>query len=229
VAKKKQFAIIGLGTFGMNVAKQLAQKGAQVLAIDTDEKKINEIAPSVTQAVAADATDEKVLRSLGISEFDAGVVAIGENLESSILVTLLLRESGVKMIIVKSVSSLHSKIAVKVGADRVVYPEVETAKKLAEGLISPTMLEEIELSQEYTIAQIITPKKFINKTLRELNLRAKYGINIIAIKHKSPYLTDKNESDFKFEMNMSPKPDDEIGEGDELFVIGKETSVEKLK
>jgi trk system potassium uptake protein TrkA len=91
------------------------------------------------------------------------------------------------------------------------------------------MLEEIELSQEHTIAQIIAPKKFINKTLRELDLRAKYNINIIAIKHKVPYLTDKDESDFKFETNMSPQPDDEISEGDELFVIGKETDVEKLQ
>lgn len=229
MAKKKQFVVIGLGTFGMNLAKYLAKKGIQVLAIDRDEKKIDEVAPFVTQAIAADATDEKILRSFAIGEFNAGIVAIGENLESSILTTLLLRELGVKMIIVKSISSLHAKIAAKVGADRIIYPEIETARKLADNLISPTMLEEIELSSEYTIAQIITPKKFINKTLRELDVRIKHGINIIAIKHKVPYLTDKDESDFKFETNMSPEPDDEISEGDELFVIGRETDIEKLK
>lgn len=227
--KKSQFVVIGLGVFGTNVAKCLAEKGAEVLAIDKDENKTQEIAPFVTKAITADVTNEKILKQLGVNEFDVGIVAIGESLESSILVTLLLREAGVKTVIVKSINLLHAKIAAKVGADRVIYPEIETAKKLAESLISPNILEEIELSPEYDIAEVIAPKKFINKTLGDLNIRAKYGIMVIALKHKEVYLNDTDETDMKIVTNISPEANDEIRDGDILVVIGKDKDIKELQ
>jgi trk system potassium uptake protein TrkA len=227
--KKKQFIVIGLGTFGFNVAKNLSEKNVEVLAIDKNEARVNEIAPFVTKAVTADATNEKVLKTLGVSDFDIGIIAIGESLESSILATLLLKELGTKTIIVKSINALHSKIAIKVGADRVVYPELESAKKLVESLISPNILEEIELSPEYNIAEIIAPKKFVNKTLGDLNIRANYKLNVIALKHKIVYLTDTDETDIKTETNISPDANTEIMEGDILVVIGKYEDIKKLQ
>jgi len=154
MAKKQQFAVIGLGTFGSNVAIELAHHGAQVLAIDTDEERINDISPHVAQAVIADATEEKALRDIGVMDCDVAIIAIGENMETSIMITLLLKEMGVKNIIVKSISALHSRIAAKIGADKVIFPEFEMAKKLAENLVSPNILEEIELSPEYNIIEM---------------------------------------------------------------------------
>jgi len=226
---KKQFLVVGLGTFGENVAKYLTEKGAQVIAIDKDEKKVQNIAHFVTQALTADATDEKFLKSLNPEEIDVGIVAIGESLEDSVLVTLHMKELGVKKIVVKCINQLHARISAKLGADRIVYPELEMAKRVAEGLISPNILEEIELSPEYNIVELIVPKKFIGKTIKQAKIRSEYNLNIIAIKRKVPYLTDSGESDFKEEINISPFPDDELNDGDILVVIGKDSDVERLK
>jgi len=227
--KKYQFLVVGLGVFGTNVAKILSQKGAEVLVIDNDEKKIQEISPFVTQAIVADATDEKTLRSIGAGDIDIAIVAIGENMEASILTTLLLRELGVKQILVKNINPLHAKIAAKVGADRIVYPEVEVAHKVAESFLSPNIFEVIKLSQEYNVSEVGVLKKFWGKNLKELDIRAKYGVNVIAIKRKAPFVTDSGESDFKEEVNIAPGPEEELNEGDRIIVIGKENDIEKLK
>lgn len=226
---KNQFLVIGLGTFGMTLARCLTEKNAEVIAIDKDEKKVEEISSYVSQAMTADATDEKMLKSLGLEDIDTAIVSIGESLEDSILATLHLRELKVKKIIVKCINQLHAKISVKLGADKVIYPEVEMAKKLAESLISPNILEEIELSPEYNITEIVTPKKFINKTLKQIGLRDTFGLNIIAIKRKIPYLTDSGESDLKEEIKISPGSDEELQDGDILVVIGKDSDINKLK
>ncbi|MDI6640734.1 MAG: TrkA family potassium uptake protein [Elusimicrobiota bacterium] len=227
--KKNHFLILGLGTFGMTLAKCLSEKGAEVIAIDKDEKKVEEISGFVSQAMTGDASDEKMLKSLGLEDIDIAVVAIGENLEDSILATLHLRESQVKKIIVKCINQLHAKISAKLGADRIVYPEVEMAKKLAESFISPNILEEIELSPEYNIVEIVLPKKFIGKSIRQVGLRAEFGVNLIAIKRKMPYLTDSGESDFKEEIIIAPTADEEFQDGDILVVVGKDADIEKLK
>jgi trk system potassium uptake protein TrkA len=226
---KRQFAVIGLGTFGTSVAKELHSKGAQVLVIDTNEEKVKDITSFVTQAVVADATEEKVLRSLGVADIDCAIVAIGESMESSIMITLLLKDMGVKSIVVKSTSSLHSKIVAKLGADKVIYPEYETAKKLAESLISPNILDEIELSQDYNIVEMMAPDKFWGKTIRESEIRANFKVNVIAIKRRAPIITEEGESDIKEEIDIAPGGEFEIKENDILVLVGKEADLDSLK
>jgi trk system potassium uptake protein TrkA len=226
---KKQIAVIGLGTFGFNVAKELAKNGIQVLAIDRDEEIVNEISQTVAHALCADATEEKVLRDAGVVDCETVIVAIGESMETSILVTLLLKEIGVKNIVVKSTSPWHSRIAAKIGANRVVYPEYEMAKKLAEGLASPNILEEIELSPEYNIVEMVAPKQFWGKTIRESGMRASFKINVIAIKRFVPVITEEGESDIKEEINIAPGGEDEMLENDILLLVGREADLKRLK
>lgn len=225
---KKQYAVIGLGTFGFNVAKELAKHGIQVLAIDKNEQLVNDISSEVAQSVVADATDEKVLKDLGVTDCEVAIVAIGESMETSILVTLLLKELGVKNIIVKSTSPWHSRIAAKIGANRIVYPEFEMAKKLAESLASPNILEEIELSPDYNIIELVAPKKFWGKTILGTGIRHDYRVSVIAIKRFNPVITDEGESDIKEEINIAPGPDDEIQENDVLLLVGREVDLKKL-
>jgi trk system potassium uptake protein TrkA len=226
---KKQIAVIGLGTFGFNVARELAKNGIQVLAIDKNEAIINEVSSIVAHAVCADATDEKVLQDAGVIDCETVIVAIGESMETSILVTLLLKELGLKNIVVKSTSPWHSRIAAKIGANRIVYPEYEMAKKLAEGLASPNILEEIELSPEYNIVEIVAPKTLWGKTIHESGIRAGFKINVIAIKRFVPVITEEGESDIKEEINIAPGGDDDIMENDILLLVGRETDLNRLK
>lgn len=227
--KKRQYAVIGLGTFGSNIATELSSKGVQVLAIDNDEDKVKELAPFVTHAVVADATEEKALRALEINEIDVAIIAIGESMESSILISVLLRELGVKTIIAKSINSLHAKILAKLGIDKVIYPEREAARKLAESLVSPNIFEEIELSPEYNIVELLAPKKFWGQTIKESELRAYYKVNIIAIKRPTPIITEDGETDIKIEMNIAPGADDDIKENDIFILVGKDTDLKRLK
>lgn len=225
---KKYFGVIGLGTFGSNVARELSRRGMQVLALDSDEEKVKDIANEVTQALVVDATDEKELRNSGIADCDVVIVSVGENMETSILITLLLKELNVKQIIVKSLSPLHSRIAVKVGADRVIYPEYEMAKRLAESLTTPNILEEITLSPDYNIVEVVVPKKFVGKTIAEIDVRSRFGISIIAIRRKETVILDSGETDFKEETTISPSAMTELNEGDVLVVIGKQEDINKL-
>jgi trk system potassium uptake protein len=227
--RRKQFAVIGLGTFGSSVAKALETHGAQVVGVDLNEEKVQEIAPQITQAVVADATEEKALRSLGIPDMDVCIVSIGENMEASILVTLLLREVGAKSVMVKGLNELHGRVLAKIGADRVVFPEQDMALKLVESLVSPNIFDEIQLSPEYTIIELAAPKAFVGQTLSAISLRARYGVSVVAIKKKVPILTDAGETDFKEETNIAPAADDEVAEGDVLVIIGRYEDLDKLK
>ena len=227
--KKKQIAVIGLGTFGSSVARELTLKGAEVLAIDTDEDKVKDITQHVAQAVVADATEDKVLRSLGVSDFDTAIVAIGESMESSILITLLLKELGVKNIIVKSISSLHSKVVAKVGANRVIYPEYEMAKKLADSLVSPNILEEIELSPEYNIVEALAPKRFWGKSIRDSEIRTNFNVDVIAVKRHAPVINDDGQSDVKEEIFIVPGGSFEIMEGDVVVLVGRDQAIDQIK
>lgn len=227
--KKRQFAVIGLGTFGYNVAVELAKKNIQVLAIDHNAEIVNRISQFVTQALVADATDERAVEDAGVADCDSVVVSIGESIETSILVTLIVKELGVKNIIVKCISAWHSKVAAKLGADTVVYPEFEMAKRLVDGIVTPNILEQIELSKDYNLVEIIAPKEFWGKAIKETGIRNNYGINIIAIRRHIPVIDDDGQSDIKEEVNMVPGPDDEIHQNDILVVIGPEQSLSKLK
>ncbi len=226
---KKLFGVIGLGTFGSSIARELFKKNAQVLAIDIDENIVNKISDSVTQAIAADATDEKSLENAGIKDCDTVIISIGEDIETSILATLIVKDFGVKNVIVKCVSQWHSKIAAKIGADKVVYPELEMAEKLADSMVSPNILEQIEFSKDYNLVEILAPKDFCGKTIKESGIRNKYGLNVIAIKRQTPFINDDGKTDILEDVNVAPGPEDDIMEHDILVVVGKQEDIEKFK
>lgn len=214
--RKKQYVVIGLGRFGTSVAKTLYALGNDVLAIDTDEDVIHEISDNVTHGVQMDATDEGVLKSIGIKNFDVAVITIGSNIQSSIMVTLLVRELGVKYIIAKAHNELHAKVLYKIGADRVVLPEKDMGMRVAHNLVSSNILDFIELSPDYSVAEITAPEQWQDRTLRELNVRVNYGINVMAIKKKNG-------------INISPGADDYIESGDVIVAIGGTDDLGRLE
>jgi len=214
----KQFIVIGIGRFGKAVAERLYELGHEVLAIDTDEDTIQRVSEKVTHAVTADATDENVLKSLGVRNFDVGVVAIGSDIQSSIIVTLMLKEMGVGYIVAKAQNDTHAKVLLKIGADRVVFPERDMGERVAHNLIGTNILEYIELSEEHSIIEYATLQSWIGKDLRDLNLRAKYGVTVVAMRNR-------NEES----INVSPKADTKIKEGDIIIVVGSNDDLRKLE
>lgn len=225
----RQFAVIGLGRFGSSVAKTLIEKGHQVMAVDIDKEKVQNISSLVTQAVQIDATDEKVLRTIGIKDMDVVIIAIGKNLEASILVTLILKEMNVKEIVAKAISEIQGKVLRKVGATKVVFPERDMGVQVANSLTSSQIIEYINLSSDHSVIEIVTPSAFIDKSLQQLNIRSKYRANVIAIKKKIPSITDKGDTEIKQEINISPAGSDVIKKGDTLVVIGKNKDIERLQ
>lgn len=205
--KKKQFVVIGIGRFGSSIAKTLYSLGNDVMVIDSDEEIIQEMADSVTHAVQADGTDEHSLRTLGITNFDVAVITIGSNVQASIMTALLVKELGVKTIIAKANTELHAKVLKKIGVDRVIFPERDMGIRVAHNLVSANILDYVELSDDYSIAEIVSPQDWQGKTMKELNLRSKYGINVMAVKRDN-------------EINISPSADDHIEEGDVIVAIG---------
>ncbi|ATD55273.1 potassium channel family protein [Clostridium chauvoei] len=212
----KQFVVLGLGRFGHSVAKTLYALGNDVLAIDMDEDLVQEISDSVTHAVQLDATDENALRSLGIRNFDVAVVTIGSNIQASVMATLLVKELGVKYIIAKGHSDLHAKVLYKIGADRVVLPEKDMGVRVAHNLVSASILDYIELSPDYSIMEIQALDEWDGKTLDELRLRSKYGINVMAIKNGD-------------EINLTPSADDRVNAKDVIVAIGSAEDLSKLE
>lgn len=213
---KKQFVVIGLGRFGTSVAKTLYTLGNDVLAIDSSDDIVQDISDSVTHSVQIDATDENSLRALGIRNFDVAVITIGSDIQSSTMATLLVKEMGVKYIIAKANTEIHAKVLYKIGADRVVFPERDMGVRVAHNLVSTNILDYIELSPNYSIAEIVTPKIWHGKTLNELSIRANYGINVVALKRGE-------------EINVSPVAEDTIESGDIIVAIGSEEDLTKVE
>lgn len=212
----RQFAVIGLGRFGSSVVKTLHSMGYQVLAVDDDDEKVRLLANSCTRAIAADATDETVLKSLGIRNFDVVVVGIGGDIQASTIVTLMLKDLGVNYVVAKAQSELHGKLLYKIGADRVVFPERDMGFRVARNLISSNILEYIELSSEVGMIEIVVPTKMIGKELRQLDLRNRFNINVIAIKHGE-------------DVNITPKADDRIDKDDVMVIVGKKEHLERFE
>lgn len=212
----RQYAVIGLGKFGASVACTLAKLGHQVLAVDIDEDKVQQVADGVTRAVQADATDEDILRAIGIRNFDVVIVTIGHDVLSSILTCLILKDMGVTYVVGKAHDELHGKLLEKIGVEQVVYPERDMGARLAATLTSSNILEVIELSPDYDVVGITASSELIGRTLRELNLRAKLGVNVAAIRS-----TDNK-------VKVSPGPDDLIRKGDVLLALGTTESLGKL-
>ncbi|WP_336789526.1 potassium channel family protein [Paenibacillus sp. MMO-177] len=213
---KKQFAVIGMGRFGSSIASSLTEMGFEVLAIDSSEDRIQDAINKVTHAVSADSTDEEALRSLGIRNFDVVVVAIGEDIQASILTTLILKDLGVKTIVVKAQNELHGKVLTKIGADKVVYPERDMGLRVAHHLISPNILEYIEISEDHSIIDLKAPEAMIGKSLKQLDIRAKFKCNVMAIKTNG-------------QMNIAPYPDDLIRSEDVLVIVGRNSDLSSLE
>jgi len=221
---KKHFAVIGLGRFGFSVAKTLAKYGSEVIAIDNHEERVKKVSDFVTFAVQLDAMDEKALRSVGVQNVDTAIVSIGENIEASILVVMILKEMGINNIIAKAVTTLHGKVLENLGVKRIIFPERDMAIRVAHSLIRPKVLEQLELSEEYSIVELSTPANLIGKTINESQLRNKYGVNLIAIKRK--VTTEKGT--IKEAWNVNPLPTDTMHEADILVLIGLNDDLDKL-
>ena len=185
----KSYIVIGLGRFGSSIARQLCQLGAEVLAVDTHEENVQRIANDVTHAVVADARDKDVLRALGVREVDCAIVSIGNNLASSVLAVMNLMELGVPYVVAKAHDESHRRVLEKLGVNRVVIPEQEHAQRLGRSLFSHNVLDYIELSQDYGILEVPAPKNWVGKSLKELNVRAKMGVNIIAVRSENKVTT----------------------------------------
>ncbi len=214
--KKKDFLVIGLGSFGESVARTLVEKGNEVLAVDIDEDIVKELSQVVTHAVQADATDESALESIGAENFDVAIVSIGENVHANTLATLLLKEMGVPCVVSKARSTVHGKILEKVGADRVVFPEWDMGAKLAHSLITANVQDYLELDPDYSIMEFKVKKNWIGKNLAELNFRTRFGVNVVAILENG-------------DINPSPIAEDVLKEGDVLVVIGHNDDLEKME
>ncbi len=212
----KQFAVIGLGRFGQSVAKTLYKLNYDVLAIDSDETLVQENVNEVTHAVQADSTDEIALKSLGIRNFDVVVVAIGQNIQASILTTLILKDLGIETIVVKAQNQLHAKVLYKIGASKVVFPERDMGQRVAHNLVTPNILDYIELSEDYSIVEIIASEKMANKSLIELDIRAKFGVSVMALKNNN-------------DINIAPKATDFIKNGDIMVIVGHNKDLRKFE
>lgn len=212
----KQFAVIGLGRFGSSVAKTLTKMGYEVLGIDVDEDVVNNMADALTSSVKADILDEQALKTLGIKNFDVVVVAIGKEMQASILVTVILKEMGVKEVVAKARTELHGRVLERVGADKVVFPERDMGEKVAKALVSRNIMDQIALSPEYSLVEMAAPAVFVNKTLEKSGARQKYGVSVLAIR-RGP------------EVIISPQAGDVVREGDILVVIGRDAQLRKFE
>ena len=212
----KSYIVIGLGRFGMEAARRLCGLGCEVLAVDTNSELVQQISADVTHAVVADARDKEVLRALGAKEFDCAIIAIGGSLGDSVLATLNAKELGIPRVVCKAHDETHRQVLIKLGADQVVIPEQEQAARLAKSLSSYNVLDYIELSNEYGIIEVPAPKSWVGKSLKELNVRAKLGVNILAVKKDD-------------RINVSPSADYPIGMEDIMVVLGDTAALEKVQ
>ena len=212
----KSYIVVGLGRFGSEVARRLCALGCEVLAMDIHNELVQQISSEVTHAVVGDARDKDVLRSLGVRNLDCAVVAIGDSLSDSVLATMNLKELGLPYIVCKAHDETHRRVLEKLGADRVVIPEQEHAQRLARSMYSHNVLDYIELSQDYGILEVPAPKSWIGKCINELNVRAKLGVNIIAVENG-----DKT--------NVSPAADYRIQEGDVMVVLGDSYALSRVQ
>ncbi|MEK3883542.1 TrkA family potassium uptake protein [Paenibacillus sp. PL2-23] len=214
---RKQFVVIGLGRFGGSVTRTLLSMGHEVMGIDKDERIVQEFASVMTEVFQADSTDENLMRKLGVRNMDHAIVAIGEDLQSSILTTLILKDLGLRTVTAKATSDYHQRMLEGVGADHIVHPERDTGIRVAHQVTSKNMIEYVELSPEHSLVEVLAPSTFNSKTLKTLNFRAKYGCSVMAIRRK------------RGELIVSPYADEVIFEGDMLVVIGNNKDIQRFE
>ena len=212
----KQFAVFGLGSFGKSVALTLQSFGCDVIAVDNCYEKIQDIADSVSYAMCGDVTEPEFMKTIGARNLDGAVIAVSENLEAAIMATMISKEMGIPYVLVKAMDELQGKILEKIGADSIVYPEIDMGERVAKKLISTEFIDWIELSSDYSLTEKLIPKQWEGKSLAELRVREKYGINVIGILKE-----DK--------MDMALDPSKPLQPDDMLFIIGKNSDLEKFK
>ncbi|UZJ77807.1 potassium channel family protein [Fictibacillus sp. KU28468] len=213
---KKQYAVIGLGRFGSHLARALYEEDNEVIGIDINEEKVEDLQNGLSQAFIADSTDEDSMKGLGVRNFDVVIVAIGDDMEASILTVVLLKELGVPYIVAKALSKRHGLVLTKIGADQVVFPERDMGLRLAQNLMHPNIIDHLKLSDDYSIEEIKIPPDLVGQTIQALDIRARYQLNVIAIRH-----TDE-------EVTVAPSPDYSLKNGDLLVIIGKNKALKEF-
>lgn len=213
-----KFAVIGLGNFGSSLVRALAADGHEIIAVDKEKERVQEVQKYAVQAIIADATQKKVLEGLGLNKMDAVVLSLGKDLGATVLITLYLKDLKVKRIVCKIANEDHGRILERIGATDIVFPERDMALRLAQALTAPNILDFLPLSPEYSIVELAPPKEFVGKSLGELQLRSRYGINVLAVKQLIPE-----------KLVVNPGADFVIKDSDILYVLGRQEDVEKLK
>lgn len=221
-------AVIGLGTFGAKTAGRLFEKGAEVIAIDKDDNLVDKIKDRVTHAVSLDVTDERALRSVNISDVDVAVVAIGDNVEMSIMSVAMLRKLGVGRVIARATSTMHEHVLKEIGASEIIKVEEQMGEIIASKIVAPHVLQRYNFAAGYSIVEIKMGKRFEGKTLVESKIRQNYSLNIVALQKRVPYITEDGKAAYKVEINDSPMPMDVIESDDIVVLVGSEKNFNKL-
>ncbi len=228
MAKEKVFAVIGLGTFGRKVCEVLAEKGGRVIAIDNQSDLIERVKDTVTQAVFLDSTDEEAMSQAPLENVDIAIVAIGENVEASIITTAILKKIGISYIVARAITDIHHQVLRQVGADEIVNIEIDEGQRMAQRLISPEVLDRFPITGSISIAEVYAPKDVAGKALRELDLRNKMRINVVSIK-RTLLTIDEMGNSVQDEDVIFPTPDEKLEETDVLLVVGKNENIDSFK
>ena len=213
---RKEFVIFGVGDFGMNVAKTLSNSGATVMVVDKDENQLEKIVHEVTHTICADATNPEAMKQLGIRNYDGAIVGTGHSLETSVLITIQLKEMEVPFIMVKASTDIEGRILTRVGADKVIFPDREMGIRVGNDIMNGNYFEAIELSDEYSIVDMAAPSIWVGKSLQQLNIRSRYGVSIIGIRGLE-------------EININPAAEYKLKEQDVLIVLGYNTEIQRLR
>ncbi|HOP64660.1 MAG TPA: TrkA family potassium uptake protein [Spirochaetota bacterium] len=222
----KKFAVIGLGNFGMNIAKSLVENKCEVLGIDLDRNTVEKAKDFLTHAIIGNPASKTILDSIGIAEYDAVILSIGQEMVSSILIALYLKEAGVKKIIARAISDDHEKILHKLGVDSVIFPEKDMAVRIGKTISMDNAVDYLPLTEEYSIIEVTPPPSFIGKNLRELNISARYRCQILGIKNIADNLATEDNPQHTI---IAPPADEIINEGNILIVLGKTTAIERME
>lgn len=223
-----QFAVIGLGAFGKKVAFTLSEKGASVIAIDKNRESVEEIKEQVSAALVLDSTDEDAMKAAGIKDVDAAIVALGDNQEEAILITAILKKMGVSKIVARAINQLYAHVLKSVGADNVIVIEEQMGEDLAKRLLSPEIYQHVVLTTGHSLVEIEARTEFIGKSLRQLDFRRTFGVNVIAIQKRIPTVNDEGKVTYTVEVNDIPGPEDRIEKGDVLVVVGADDKIESM-
>ncbi len=228
MAKERVFAVVGLGTFGMEVCSVLSGRGGRVLALDNRPEPIERIKDNVMQAILVDTTDEDALKNVPLEDVDVAVIAMGENIESSILTTVLFRQMGVPYILARAISKTHEHVLKQVGANEVVNIEVDEGRRIAAELISPSILDRVPIDKHVSLAEVIVPNSFAHKSLKQLDLRNRHHINVVTVK-RSIVTVDEIGNPVKEELLIFPEPEETLKPEDIIIVVGKNEDLEAIK